>query len=490
VRTQADRRSRPARSPRRVVWMPVALALVVPVSILVLGSCSRDGGADAPARHVVVISIDTARADHFGFLGSEVVRTPRLDAFAEESIVFTDCMTVVPTTLASHVTLLTGKYPHHHGTPRNGFMVSLENEMLPEILAGAGFRTAGFAGSFSLDSRFDFAQGFAHYDEDFDILVGNEGADQNQRRASEVTDAVIRYLDDAGVPDRLFLFVHYFDPHRPYDAPEPFASEYDTLGIAELPPIRVLKRREGMSDEEIERYALCYELRYRAEIAYTDHEIGRLFDDLRARGVLNEALVIVTSDHGESLWEHGEEFDHGYGVYDSTMRAVCAMRLPDGEWGGAQVNGLVASIDVLPTILGFLGIPTPGGVDGEAVPLADLGAGFPERTRFGQATKPRKGLEDDPRWTNIVKAGCIRSGRFKLIETPYRRSVELYDLAADPHENDDLVPGADPVYGPVVSGLRAELRNWTTSADPLPSSFESSQRDETIERLRSLGYVN
>jgi arylsulfatase A-like enzyme len=157
-------------------------------AILLLTTCSREPGFEETARHVILISMDTARADHFGFLGSHRAATPRLDELADESIVFTDCMTVVPTTLASHTSLFTGKYPHHHGVARNGFTVNQANQMLPEILKRAGFFTAGFAGSFALDSAFGFDQGFDHYDQDFDRLrsagkrkqLGAERADGNR----------------------------------------------------------------------------------------------------------------------------------------------------------------------------------------------------------------------------------------------------------------------------------------------------------------------
>jgi hypothetical protein len=154
-----------------------------------LAACADRPAAEQAARHVVVISMDTARADHFGFLGNENRYTPRLDELAGESITLTDYLTVAPTTLASHTSLFTGRYPHHHGTPRNGFMVHRENEMLAELLKRIGFHTAGFAASFALSDRFDFAQGFDHYDERFDVLIGQPGVDQNQRSAADTTIA-------------------------------------------------------------------------------------------------------------------------------------------------------------------------------------------------------------------------------------------------------------------------------------------------------------
>ena len=462
-------------------------AAILFVACLAVVGCARRGRA--VASHVVLISIDTARADHFSFLGSRSVRTPRLDAFAEEAIVFTDYMTVVPTTLASHTSLFTGKYPHHHGTPRNGFMVNRDNEMLAEVLKKAGFRTVGFAGSFALASRFDFAQGFDHYDEEFGILVGDGGADQNQRCASEVTDAVIGYLERTGIPRRLFLFVHYFDPHRPYAAPPPYDTLYDPRGRTGLPPVPVVKKHPDLSPEERRSFAARLALQYAAEISYTDEQVGRLLDYLAARGVLDDAIVVVTSDHGESMWEHGEEFDHGWKVYDSTMRAVCAVRLPGGAGGGRRVGGVVASIDVMPTILSCLGLEAPSDIDGEPVDLETLGSELPPRTRFGQATKPWKDVETDPRWRNMRKARCVREGRFKLIVTPFAGTEELYDLVADPGEVVNLLEEPSPKIAALAAELREKLDRWAASASPLPSEFEPSQVEESIRRLRSLGYL-
>ena len=185
-------------------------------------ACSAPSGSDGPVRHVVFISLDTTRPDHFGFYGSPTVRTPNLDKLASESIVLDDFMTVAPTTLASHASLFTGKYPHSHGTPRNGFLVNDENVMLAELLQEAGFSTAGFAGAFPLASQFGIAQGFDHWNEEFERL---DDALVNERAADRVTDAVIQYLDEADLGRKQFLFVHYFDPHAPYVSPSP----YDTL---------------------------------------------------------------------------------------------------------------------------------------------------------------------------------------------------------------------------------------------------------------------
>jgi len=492
--------------PSHVVASRLAAACLLIALLLASATCSQPAPEIRGASHVVFISLDTARPDHFGFMGSETVRTPRLDAFASESIVFDDYMTVVPTTLASHTTLMTGKYPYHHGTPRNGFLVNQKNQMLAETLREASFHTAGFAGSFALESRFGFSQGFDHYDEDFGVLVTPGGADQNQRLASQVTDAALAYLDETGVPEHLFLFAHYFDPHAPYTAPHPYDTMYDPAGWSGIPSISAVKRHPRFSAAEREEFARRLELQYASEISYTDEHVGRLLDGLAVRGILDDAIVVVTSDHGECMWEHGEEFDHGRTVYQATMHALCVVRLPGAEHAGTRVDAVVASIDVLPTVLEFLGLDAPVDIDGEALKLTRTALESQDSlVRFGEATKPGTDVETDERWYNLRKSRCVRDGRYKYIETPYVWTSELYDLASDTDEIVDLLSAegagraeADPAAGPGPSRSELEslhlrlaraLSTWTDLADPLPSRFDSSQRDETVERLRSLGYL-
>ncbi len=467
-------------------WV-VRLALLS--MLLSLAGCASKSPRLLNVRHVVVISLDTTRADHFGFLGNQTVSTPRMDALAAVSIVFSNYMTVVPTTLASHTTLFTGKYPHHHGTPRNGFMVNAANEMLAEILEQAGFYTAGFIGSFALESRFDFAQGFDHYDENFSVLVGDEGADQNQRSAAEVTDAVIEHLDQTGVPERLFLFAHFFDPHRPYAPPAPYDEMYDPKGLAGLPTIDEIMQNPEFTVEQKQSLLRRHELAYAGEISYMDEHVGRLFDYLERHQILDDALVVITSDHGENFTEHPMFFNHGFSVFQTTMRGVCVFRLPNEVNGGSRVDDLIASIDVFPTILDALGLESPSGIDGERVDLLAAGDGLAPRTRFGQATKP-KNQETDPRWANIRKARCIREGKYKLIEIPFMGREGLYDLAVDPGETTNLLHNTTPEAAALAARLRAVLNEWAESARPLVSDFEQQQLQETLERLRSLGYID
>ena len=471
----------PAR-PHRLLALGGALALVL-VGLSALLHI-LPGAEDASVRHVIVISLDTTRADHFGCYGNTWIRTPNLDALAAESILFTDYVTTVSTTLSSHVSLFTGKYPHTHGVPRNGFLVHDDNVMLAEILKEAGFATAGFLGSFALHGRFNFAQGFDHFDQRFDILLDGDQIDQNQRRAAAVTDSVIAYLDERGAPPRLFLFVHYFDPHQPYDPPAPYDVMYgDAPGRIAFEGHPALMYGDGSEES---RRSLS---RYAGEVSYMDDHVGRLLDDLRRRGILDRALLLVTSDHGENLGENpGKAFHHGRTVYQAEMHCVGMLRLPGGAHGGTRLDLPVSSIDMLPTMASYLGLPIPAGVEGAALDLTDLSWNELERPRFGEASKPRR-RESDPRWFNNLKARCVRDGSLKYIRTPYLSKEGLYNLQADPHEQNNLLESATAEVAARAAELRRKLDAWTAAQNPLPSHFDDRSRDETIARLRALGYL-
>ncbi|MCH7871110.1 MAG: sulfatase [Planctomycetes bacterium] len=459
-------------------------------------------GYRGPVKHVIIISLDTTRPDHFGCYGNTEVKTPNIDALAKESILFTDAMTVVPTTLASHASLFSGKHPHNHGTPRNGHLVNTENVMLAEILKDAGFHTAGFLGSFALDSRFHFNQGFDYYEDDkFDQLAGVDveaAPDQDQRRAKAVTDSVIQYLDEKGVPDNLFLFAHYFDAHAPYDPPAPYFEMYkhpqDPGGLLLYPFVRW---RLNQHPEAEHPAAAALRQRYKGEISYQDEHVGRLIADLKRRGILDESILILISDHGENLDEHYQYLDHGFSVYQTTMRIACMIRLPKGLHGGKRIDDLVANIDILPTLLTYMGLPLPEGMDGDVIDLAGATVPFAPRASFGEATKPPVSMiETDPRWTNILKARCIREGNYKYVQVPYPMDLgiplspeALFDLDSDPMEQNNLLEAPTPEIQAIAADLKAKLDKWAVSGRPLPTHYDSSQRDDTMRRLGGLGYV-
>ncbi len=472
-------------------------------------------GGGAGPRHIVLISLDTTRADHLGCYGGAA--TPAIDSLAAGGARFTDVTAPAPTTLASHTSMMTGSWPQTHGVARNGFPIHADNRMLAELLAERGFHTAAFLGSFALESRFGFDQGFAHFDEDFDILVSPQDGDQNQRRAKGVTDALLGHLDERrGQDERLFLFAHYFDAHAPYAPPgvaqpgtlmeleqavrvhqNPFIDPQPGLmGVITggLHP-RLVRRAGGEPLGGDERLAGLYA----AEVAEVDAQIGRLLAGLEKRGILDEALVIVTGDHGETFWEHGDAWNHGLWVYQTTVSIPLIMRFPpqagdsggEGRYGGLSPDTPVSTVDLLPTICELVDLPVPERVDG--VSLVDLlgGGELNERHLYSQATQPGARFEPEQGWENLHKPRCVREGDFKYIHAPYLKLEELFDLSSDPGERVNLIagPNPDPEHRSLARRLRVALDRWVGAAQPLASDMDTSQTREVMERLRALGYA-
>ncbi|MCG3127801.1 MAG: hypothetical protein CHACPFDD_02673 [Phycisphaerae bacterium] len=504
MKTDTARTARTTRSAARGPRIAWATVLVVAVIAAAAYFTVRGKGGRSGPRHVIIISLDTTRADHFGFYGNRTIRTPNFDRLAGESIVFDDYSTVVPTTLASHTSLFTGTYAHTHGVPRNGFIVGERNLLLAELLHERGFQNFAFLGSFALDRSFGVDAGFDYYEDDrFDMLLRSSGQrDQNQRRADQVTDSIIAYLSAHGVPQRMFLFAHYFDPHLPYDPPSPYDRMYDPDGLPaddQLMTLRVDVER-GVVTQDAPIVAKLTR-QYAGEISYMDEHVGRLLAYLRERKILDDAIVLVTSDHGEQFAEHRVgAFDHGDTVYQTAARCVGLVRLPRGEHGGTRVAASVRSIDMFPTLLNQLGIPLPPGVEGEAIDLAHA-AGTAPRVVFCEATKPHGPqaaiIERGARWLNQNRSKCAREGQWKYIETPWQKSSELYDLTADPLEQRNLLAsGPSPEAVEAARRLRARLSAWSNAANPLPAlwigmntAMSRDQRAAAVKNLGALGYV-
>jgi arylsulfatase A-like enzyme len=445
-------------------------------------------------RHVIFISLDTTRPDHIGCYGNSWISTPNLDRLAAESILFTNYMTVVPTTLPSHTSLFTGKYPHRHGNPQNGYMVDRANVMLPEILKSAGYKTMGFIGSFALDSRFDFSQGFDFYEQSYDRFVGDGKLTEHERSAHSVTQSVISHINALPSLQPLFLFVHYFDPHKPFEPPPPYDRMYRWDGAESASPGEQITVSyscpHSLSDEnwQLSKKAA---LGYAGEISYMDHHLGNLLDYLKQKGMLDDAILVVTSDHGENFWEHMPYFHHGTSLYQTSMHAVCMIRLPAGVHGGTIVNKPLSSIDILPALLQYLRLSVPDGIDGTAFDLNKCAASVGDRVLYGQATmtSPWKVPDVSSGWQHSNKARCVRMGNLVYLQTPFAGSEELYDLSADPNEQHNLLRSPSPQIASVARELKQKLEIWAASADPLESYPEREKRQETMEKLKALGYL-
>lgn len=413
--------------------------------LLAAAGCGGGGPEETP-RNVLVVTIDTVRRDAVGFLGAEPSPTPVLDALAGEAVVFRDAYTVAPLTLPAHASLLTGLYPASHGVRDNGAMrVPAPAETLAERLAARGYRTFASVAAFVLDPCFGLDQGFERYIAPPRQIGGLE-INVTQVRAETAVDELLAALGDveAAGPDGerapWFGWLHLYDPHAPYDAP----------GAPRGVP-------EGQA--------------YADEIRYADAQLGRLFDELKRRGLWDELVVVVTSDHGEGLGD-GPEPTHGYFVHDPTMRVPLLLRHPD--LAPASVDAPVSLVDVVPTLLALLRVPAAAG-DFDGVNLEETLRGGPEpaeRTLLIECYKP---------WIANGWApfeGGVR-GSHKAIRS---RRHELYDRFDDPDEQSNLAGGALDELFDEVERRMAEL------AGRLGTESVSLAAGE-VDALEKMGYV-
>ena len=282
---------------------------------------------------IILISLDTLRADHLPAYGYQHVSTPALDALAADAVLFERAYSHAPQTLPSHASIFSGRLPFEHGVRDNlGFTVRPDERLLPRVLSEHGFATAGIVFSFVLRAEVGIGDGFDLYDSQMPVASPEMSIAQMQRDGAFDSLAVAdRWLDSLRSP-RLFLFLHLYEPHKPYTPPSRF-SQYAP---------------------------------YDGEIAYADEIVGRLLDSLRARGLYESATIIVLSDHGEGLGDHGEQ-EHGIFVYDEAIRVPLIIKLPGGLAGGRRVSQPVQHIDLLPTILDLIDAPRPDGLRGRSL---------------------------------------------------------------------------------------------------------------------------
>jgi arylsulfatase A-like enzyme/Flp pilus assembly protein TadD len=407
-------------------------ALVLAMALSVLAGC---GPSRAPAERIVLVTIDTIRPDRLGYMGSDVL-TPNLDRLAGSGAVFTQAITSAPITLPAHASILSGLYPTSHGARFNGiFRVSDDVETVAQTLQEEGYRTGAFVGAFVLDRRFGLERGFDVYDDDLPNRNADDPMEFAERRAEEVVAPALRFLE-AHRNERVFLWVHVYDPHLPHDAPKPFAEQY---------PGRP----------------------YEAEVAYTDAALGPLLDVVND----DETAVIVIGDHGEGLGDHGES-THTLFVYDSTMKVPLIVKAK-GVPAGVSVESQVRSVDVAPTILELAGLSPKAPMDGVSLLSRFSTKEESELSAYGETF----GTFYQFNWSELR---FLRKDGFKFIEAP---RPELYDLRADPEETTNLWSQNPPDVG---KRLRRELARIAEG-----EKRESSQPvdEETKRRLESLGYV-
>jgi arylsulfatase A-like enzyme/Tfp pilus assembly protein PilF len=388
------------------------------------GACARATPATPP--NVLLVSIDTVRADHVGAYGYAPARTPTLDRLAARGARYERASTVTPLTLPAHTSLLTGLTPIEHGVRDNGgFYLDEKFDTLAEILKRRGYRTGAFVGSFVLDSRWGLNQGFDLYFDNFDLSRDGEATmDDIQRRGEQVADRAIDWLRLS--PDRrFFAWLHFYDPHTPYDAPPPFPEMFPRTLVGA----------------------------YDAEIAYTDAQLGRVVSELGRLGVSDRTLIVVTGDHGESLGEHGEQ-THGFFIYDATMHIPIIAAGPGIAAGVVSTPASIA--DIFPLVLRAVGVPDA------RPPAAAYGESYYPRFHYG--------------WSELKS---IRDDRYKFVLAP---RPELYDLQQDRGEWHNLA-AEQPQRAQAMAAALARLAS-DTAVKP-PTDVDPDAR----ARLQSLGYI-
>lgn len=409
------------------------------------------GGSVLPGeRSVILVTLDTTRADRIGVYGGPVP-TPHLDRVAREGALFLQAASQVPLTLPAHSSMLTGQYPARHGVRHNGIYRLPESaDTLTERLRAAGFETAAFVAAYVLNRGFGMEQGFDVYD---DVAVnrfegGRDQLFEAERTADEVNERVFAWLD--GRPEgagKYFLWVHYYDPHHPYEPPE----------------------RDGRT---------LHGEGYDREISYVDHAFGDLLERLDRDGALEDSILVVVGDHGESLGQHDEK-THGIFIYEPAMHVPLFIRAPGLIPAGTEIDRPAELVDLAPTVLELLGLPAMDDAQGASLVAriegADDGA---LELAHAESLMPR--LEFG--WSELY---AVSDGRFKYIEAP---TPELYDLVDDPGERVNLAPN-DPER---VAEMVALLTRWKSGNDAGGGSGGEAVREmsaEELARLQSLGYM-
>ncbi|MFL6197415.1 MAG: sulfatase-like hydrolase/transferase [Thermoanaerobaculia bacterium] len=432
--------------------LKIRSALAALSSCLLLGAagCSRAGNPSAP--NLVLVTLDTVRADHLGCYGDRSAVTPWLDGLAKEGVRFANASSAVPLTLPSHTTVMTGLLPPHHGLRNNGAGgLREETATLATVLAGSGYRTGAFVGAFVLDHRFGLDKGFQVYDDEVERDPRAGVVLEAERPGRDVVDRALAWLgkdpeDEDKNEQPFFLWVHLYDAHAPYTPPPAWGA-----------------RHPGRP--------------YDGEISAVDEQVGRILEELRRRGLDGETVVAVAADHGEGLGEHGE-LTHGLLLYEPTLRVPLLLRAP---WAlkPRTVEAPVSLADLAPTLAGLLGKAFPAGrpLDGR-----DLAPTLREGREPASAD-----VYAETRYPAIFGWSPLSSLRRRELKLIWGPRPELYDLARDPGEAAELLAGGASRYESAVKGFSSRLAALEAGAveGPDPGAADA----ETRARLASLGYV-
>jgi len=402
-----------------------------------------------PALNVVLITIDTLRADHVGCYGYKQIKTPNIDGLAADGVRFESAFAVVPVTLPSHSSMLTGTYPMLSGMHDfSGNKLSPLQPTLASVLKQAGYQTGAVIGAAVLDSRFGLNQGFDFYYDHFDFSRLDEAnLDEMERPGNVVADVALDWLAKNS-QKKFFLWMHLYDPHFPYHPPEPYSREY-----AAQP--------------------------YDGEIAFADEQVGRLLRFLKEKGIYKNTVIVLCGDHGESLGEHGEK-THGFFIYNATMHVPLIIRLPESrlpEKAARTVGDPVSLVDLMPTVLSAVGLEIPSQVQGRSLlPELRVDQTARDRVLYGETFMPRIHFN----WSELRGS---ENTKYHFIDAP---RPELYDLSKDPGEVHNLFTEKKAVAEEMRAKLVSLIRDYSAGKE----MAEKTGLDPALmERLKALGYA-
>ena len=394
--------------------------------------------------NVVVITIDTLRADHVGCYGYKKIHTPNIDGLAADGFRFEKAFTPVPITLPSHTVIFTGTYPMLNGMHDfSGNRLGSEPPTLAAVLKQHGYTTGAVVAAAVLDSRFGLSRGFDFYYDHFDFnRLQESNLDEMERPGNVVANEALRWLGE-NYPKKFFLWMHLYDPHYPYNPPAAYQEQYKSHP-------------------------------YDGEIAFADEQVGRVIRFLKEKKLYERTIIVLTGDHGEGLGEHGEK-THGFFIYNSTLHIPLIVHLPD-QPKGKVVGDPVSTADIMPTILDALQLPAPAGVQGSSM-LAEMGGKAEQASPlYAETFLPRLHFN----WSELRG---VEVGKYHFIEAP---KPELYDVSKDPGELNNLYAEKKAVSEEMRAKLGAIIRQYTKGKE----LAEKTGLDPALmERLKSLGYA-
>jgi arylsulfatase A-like enzyme len=446
------------------------------------GADDEEGGTPRP--NVLIYLIDTLRADHLGLYGYPRPTSPRIDAFGADATVFLDAQAQTSWTRTAVASILTGLLPQSHGVRDRDDALAPPVATLAEILAVAGYRTAGFITNGNVEPAFGTGQGFELYD----YLSESKERVEFHQLSDRLNEAAFAWLERwhaTPEPDRapFFLYLHATDPHAPYTPPEPFRRRFAPKVAPERGYLDHVHAVSAGSEPAPPGTAEAWRQLYDGEIAFNDHQFGELIDRLKALDLYDSTLIVLIADHGEEFFEHGG-WEHGKTLYAEQLRVPLVIRLPGGEGAGREVAELADQIDVLPTILDHLGLEPPAPVDGRS--LLPFLRGDPAAVEPWAAEPSFAELRLDAKEMQSAVAG---GWKLILDDSEFQRAgpVELFHVADDPAETRNLHP-----HHPLEEGFLAQHLRALGIHRPEPAfDADTAEIDEELKgRLEALGYLD